>query len=69
MTKGWHFAIGDNHYWVGAPDVKAAREAVAVRDADAGKLTPTPIPDAVVHYFQMREGTVIVGRVFQTWTV
>lgn len=64
MVKGWHFVNGDYHYYVGAPDVEAARKAVEPHDKVAAATTPASIPSTVVDFFGLTEGKVIFGKVF-----
>ncbi len=37
MVKGWHFVLGDKHYWVGAESAAEAKSVVSNRDQGRGK--------------------------------
>jgi hypothetical protein len=62
-TKGWHFVDGDFHYYVGAKTPEDAKNFLVPQSAAAAQNAPEPLPAAVVGFFKLKEGSIVVGRV------
>jgi hypothetical protein len=67
MVKGWHFVLGDKHYWVGAESAAEAKSVVSNRDKAAASTEPDAIPASVVQFFRLKNGMIIAGRVISDW--
>jgi len=65
LIIGWHFESGDNHYYVGASDAKSAQTLLAKKDEAASQVHPRRIADGVVTFFNLKEGTIISGRIIE----
>lgn len=61
-TAGWVFRHGDFYYWVGAPDVEAAKQLVAKYNSEAAKTEPERLANGA-GFIRLPEGTVSVGKV------
>jgi hypothetical protein len=64
MRQGWEFRFGDRVYYVGAPDVEAAKYLVLQHLRSQGDVKPKEIPESVIRFLKLADGTLIEARVF-----
>jgi hypothetical protein len=64
MQRGWEFRFGDRVYYVGAPDVEAAKYLVLQHLRSQGDVRPEEIPDSAMRFLKLADGTLIEARVF-----
>jgi hypothetical protein len=64
MQHGWEFRFDDRVYYVGAPDVEAARYLVLQHLRSRGDVRPKEIPESAIKFLQLADGTLIEARVF-----
>jgi hypothetical protein len=69
LTKGWHFIDGDFNYYVGAKTPEDAKNFLVPQSAAAAQNAPEPLPVAVVRFFKLEEGSIVVGRVLAPDTI
>lgn len=61
-TPGWVFRHHDKYYWVGARDIKSAKQLVAKHNPEAAKTEPTRLTNGA-GYICLPAGTVLIGKV------
>ena len=64
MQRGWEFRFGDRVYYVGAPDIEAARYLVLQHLKSQGDVQPKEIPESAIRFLELADGTLIEARVF-----
>ena len=64
MQRGWEFRFGDRVYYVGAPDVGAAKYLVLQHLRSQGDVRPEEIPHSAIRFLKLADGTLIEARVF-----
>jgi hypothetical protein len=64
VQRGWEFRFQDRVFYVGAADVEAARYLVLQHLRSEGDVRPKKIPESVLQFLGVRDGTLIEARIF-----